>query len=388
MTDAETPDETEPESEPLDLHEPELEAADDLDLPDLEDLDADLDSEPTTDAQLHVHRQTRSHLMKVLSQRKWHPRHDLGQNFLIDINLIEFIVRSAELTRQDVVLEVGTGSGGMTAFLAEQAGRVVSIEIDFRMFELAGKATSRFDNVRLRNIDALHNKNRLADELLADVRAALAEIPNARLKLVANLPYCVATPVISNLIATDLPWEKMVVTVQYEMAERMAAQPGTEHYSGLAVWLQAQTDVRILKKLGPTVFWPRPKVDSAVVQVDRVPERQATIGDRAAFQDFVRTLFTQRRKSLRTVLAGMYKNRLDRPALDKILGDLGIEEGIRAERLPPATLARLAATIVPPATPTPARDPPTRPCTVSSPVPPSWRRSPQRRCSPRTCRSS
>jgi 16S rRNA (adenine1518-N6/adenine1519-N6)-dimethyltransferase len=349
MTDAETPDETEPESEPLDPHAPELGAADDLDLPDLEDLDADLESEPTTDAQLDVHRQTRSHLMKVLGQRKWHPRHDLGQNFLIDINLIEFIVRSAELTRQDVVLEVGTGSGGMTAFLAEQAGRVVSIEIDFRMFELAGKATSRFDNVRLRNIDALHNKNRLADELLADVRAALAEIPNARLKLVANLPYCVATPVISNLIATDLPWEKMVVTVQYEMAERMAAQPGTEHYSGLAVWLQAQTDVRILKKLGPTVFWPRPKVDSAVVQVDRVPERQATIGDRAAFQDFVRTLFTQRRKSLRTVLAGMYKNRLDRPALDKILGDLGIEEGIRAERLPPATLARLAATIVPPA---------------------------------------
>lgn len=286
-------------------------------------------------------RQTRSHLQQLLGQRGWHPRHDLGQNFLVDVNLVEFVVRSAELTERDVVLEVGTGSGGMTTFMAQQAGRVVSIEIDPRMAELAGKATAEFANVRIHNIDALHSKNRLADELLADVRAALAEIPGSQLKLVANLPYCVATPVISNLIATDLPWVKMVVTVQYEMGERMAALPGTEAYSGLAVWLQSQADVQILRKLGPTVFWPRPKVDSAVVQVDRNFERQAAIADRAAFQEFIRTLFTQRRKALRTVLAGMYKGRLDKAALDRILADLGFDESVRAETIPPDRLVRL-----------------------------------------------
>lgn len=299
-------------------------------------------SDDTTE---HAARQTRSHLQKLLGDRGWHPRHDLGQNFLVDVNLVEFVVRSAELTEQDVVLEVGPGSGGMTTFMAEQAGRVVSIEIDPRMAELASKATARFTNVRIRNIDALRNKNHLADELLSDVRAALAEIPEARLKLVANLPYCVATPVISNLIATDLPWTKMVVTVQYEMAERMAAAPGGDQYSGLAVWLQAQADVQILKKLGPTVFWPRPKVDSAVVQVDRNFTKQAGIADRAGFQEFIRTLFTQRRKALRTVLAGMYKGRIDKAGLDQILAGLGLEETIRAERLTPEILVRLASAI-------------------------------------------
>lgn len=299
-------------------------------------------SDDTTE---HAARQTRSHLQKLLGDRGWHPRHDLGQNFLVDVNLVEFVVRSAELTEQDVVLEVGPGSGGMTTFMAEQAGRVVSIEIDPRMAELASKATARFTNVRIRNIDALRNKNHLADELLSDVRAALAEIPEARLKLVANLPYCVATPVISNLIATDLPWTKMVVTVQYEMAERMAAAPGGDQYSGLAVWLQAQADVQILKKLGPTVFWPRPKVDSAVVQVDRNFTKQAGIADRAGFQEFIRTLFTQRRKALRTVLAGMYKGRIDKAGLDQVLAGLGLEETIRAERLTPEILVRLASAI-------------------------------------------
>lgn len=299
-------------------------------------------SDDTTE---HAARQTRSHLQKLLGDRGWHPRHDLGQNFLVDVNLVEFVVRSAELTEQDVVLEVGPGSGGMTTFLAEQAGRVVSIEIDPRMAELASQATARFTNVRIRNIDALRNKNHLADELLSDVRAALAEIPEARLKLVANLPYCVATPVISNLIATDLPWTKMVVTVQYEMAERMAAAPGGDQYSGLAVWLQAQADVQILKKLGPTVFWPRPKVDSAVVQVDRNFTKQAGITDRAGFQEFIRTLFTQRRKALRTVLAGMYKGRIDKAGLDQVLAGLGLEETIRAERLTPEILVLLASAI-------------------------------------------
>jgi 16S rRNA (adenine1518-N6/adenine1519-N6)-dimethyltransferase len=310
----------------------------------LEDDSRD-DNGPEGDTPEAAARQTRSHLQKLLGDRGWHPRHDLGQNFLVDVNLVEFVVRSAELSERDVVLEVGPGSGGMTTFMAERAGQVVSIEIDPRMAELAEQATARFNNVQIRNIDALRNKNNLADELLSDVRTALAEVPDSRLKLVANLPYCVATPVISNLIATDLPWERMVVTVQYEMAERMAAQPGSNDYSGLAVWLQAQADVQILKKLGPTVFWPRPKVDSAVVQVDRNHEKQAGIIDRVAFQEFVRTLFTQRRKALRTVLAGMYKGRLDKTALDAILATQGLDETIRAERLAPAVLVKLAAAI-------------------------------------------
>jgi 16S rRNA (adenine1518-N6/adenine1519-N6)-dimethyltransferase len=279
--------------------------------------------------------------MRLLQSQGLHPRGDLGQNFLIDLNIIEFIVREADLTTHDVVLEVGPGTGGMTTFLAREAGHVVSVEIDPHMHQLASAATADCSNVTLLNCDALANKNRLAPELLQAVEAQLAVDPARRLKLVANLPYSVATPVVSNFVATELPWSRMVITIQFELGLRMRARAGDDHYGALAVWLQSQARVRILKKLGPKVFWPRPEVNSAVVRIDPDPRRAAHLTDRAFFQDFIRRLFQQRRKRLRAVLSGMYRRELGKPAVDQLLSELELPETARAEDLDVATLVRL-----------------------------------------------
>ena len=127
------------------------------------------------------------------------------------------------------------------------------------MHELARRMVEPFENVTLLRTDALKTKNRFHPEVLAAVDDALRVDPDRRLKLVANLPYNIATPVVSNLVATELPWSRMVVTIQYELGQRMQAKPSTSHYGSLAVWLQSQCQVKLLRKVGPTVFWPRPE---------------------------------------------------------------------------------------------------------------------------------
>lgn len=287
-------------------------------------------------------RQTRSHLMELFAQQGFHPRHDLGQNFLIDLNLIEFVVREAEIDLDDVVLEIGAGTGSMTTHLAREAGAVVSVEIDPNMYALASEATASYRRVTLLNRDALKNKNTIAPEVLAAVAEKRAEFPEGNFKLVANLPYAVATPVVSNLVATDLPWERMVVTIQYELAERMVAGPGSDAYGALSVWLQAQCRVKIIRKLGPNVFWPRPKVDSAIVKIKPDAALREKIDDRHFFHEFVRGLFNQRRKVLRSTLASMYRDQLQKPEVDAILAEPGLVDKTRAEQLTPEEFVRLA----------------------------------------------
>lgn len=271
--------------------------------------------------------------MGLFKRHGFNPRHDLGQNFLIDINIIEAIVREAQLTPDDVVLEVGTGTGGMTTFMAQDAGHVVSVEYDSNMFQLAQDQAGRFENVTLLHMDALKNKNRLAPAVIQAIEDALAVHPKRRLKLVANLPYNVATPIISNLVATELPWMRIVATIQLELAERMAASPEVSNYGALSVWLQSQADVKVVRRMPPEVFWPRPKVDSAVVRLIPDLVKKSRINDRDFFHDFVRRLFTQRRKNLRTVVCGMYRKQLSKPQIDELLSVEAFPEGARGEEL-------------------------------------------------------
>lgn len=292
-------------------------------------------------------RQTRSHLIALFQRQGLHPRGDLGQNFLIDINLIELVVRDAELCPVDVVLEVGAGTGSLTSYLGAVAGHVVSVEYDPNMYAFASEATSHYENITLLNCDALKNKNHLAPAVLDALDAALAKVRAATgaepvVKLVANLPYHVGTPIISNLIATGLPWGRMVVTVQWELAVRMAAKPGTSDYSALSVWLQSQANLKTIRKLPPSVFWPRPNVDSAIVRIDPAPERTAKIVDREFLHTFLREIFTQRRKRLAGVLAGMHRDRCTRAEIDAMVQAAGIPLDARAEQLQVAQLVELA----------------------------------------------
>lgn len=278
-------------------------------------------------------RQTRSHLIALFQQEGLHPRGDLGQNFLIDLNLLESIVAEADLSVDDVVLEIGAGTGGLTTFLAAEAGAVVSVEYDPNMYRLAGEAVSRLPDVTLLNCDALKSKHQLNPLIITEIDRELAAEPGRRLKLVANLPYHVGTPIIANLLALDYPLDRMVVTIQYELAQRLCAKPHTSDYSALSVFLQAQCRIKIIHKLGPSVFWPRPDVDSAIVRIDPDPVLRSKIVDRHAMQIFLRDLFTQRRKLLRGVLAQNYKGRLTKPVIDAILAELQLPAEARAEEL-------------------------------------------------------
>jgi 16S rRNA (adenine1518-N6/adenine1519-N6)-dimethyltransferase len=309
-----------------------------------------------------VVRQTRTHIGELLARHGLRPRHDLGQNFLIDLNLLEFLIAQAELGPDDLVLEVGSGTGSLTACLAAQAGAVISVEVDLRMQQLTAEAVAGFANVTLIGSDVLKNKNHFSPAVLEAIERGLGrelapsppaplplgergeelQGPIGRLKLVANLPYGVATPVISNLLASEYPWERMVVTIQYELAQRMAAKQGTSNYGALSVWLQAQCRLEVLKHLPPDVFWPRPKVASAMIRIDPNPELRAKISDREFLHQFLREVFQQRRKLLRNVLISMYRRQLNRTQIDDALVPHGLKPDARAEQLSPAQLVNLA----------------------------------------------
>ena len=268
-----------------------------------------------------------------------------GQNFLIDLNLQRRIVERAELGPDDVVLEVGTGTGALTGLMAAQAGVVVTVEIDARLHQLASEELFGRTNVVMLRQDVLKNKNTLDPGVIAAVEEQLAGAPGRRLKLVANLPFNVATPVIANLLLSSIVPHAMTVTIQKELADRITASPGTKDYGALAVWMQSQCRVELVRTLPPSVFWPRPKVTSAVIHVEVDEVRRRGIGDLKFFHAFERALFLHRRKFLRGVLHSAWKDQLDKPAVDALMADLGLSPESRAEELDVPTILRLCEAV-------------------------------------------
>ena len=270
-----------------------------------------------------------------------------GQNFLVDLNLLRLLLRTAEVEPRDVVLEVGSGTGSLSVMLAQQAAAVVSVEIDPRLHQLAYEELIDFDNVTLLCQDALHGKNQLDEVLLSAVAQRLEERPDRRFEVVANLPYCVATPVIANLLQLERPPESMTVTIQLELAERLVARPKTSDYGAVSVWVQSQCDVELVRTLPPDAFWPRPKVTSAIVQIRLDPARRAQIADRAFFHQFARNLFLHRRKLLRGSLLSGFKGLLDKAAVDALLAAQKLPPECRAEELEPRAILALAEAAAP-----------------------------------------
>jgi 16S rRNA (adenine1518-N6/adenine1519-N6)-dimethyltransferase len=187
--------------------------------------------------------------------------------------------------------------------------------------------------VVLLHADILQGKNVLNPRVLEALAETRRRFACERLKLVANLPYAVATPVISNLLLSQLPIERMVVTVQWEIAERLTARPSSKAYGALAVLVQSLADVEIVRRLPPSVFWPRPQVDSAFVRILPNSLKRAAIGDVARFRVFLRDLYTHRRKNLRGALIGWPGGRRNKNDVDSKLAELGIIGTVRAEDL-------------------------------------------------------
>jgi 16S rRNA (adenine1518-N6/adenine1519-N6)-dimethyltransferase len=276
-------------------------------------------------------RQTLSYLRGLFEAHGLQAKSKLGQNFLIDLNLLDLIVRTAELDKSDAVLEVGTGTGSLTARLAEQAGAVVTVEIDTGLAPVARQVIGPRANVRFVFGDALASKNELNPDMIAAWDEATTG--HSRRKLVANLPYVIATPIISNLLIARGDIERMVVMVQWEIAERLRAAIGTKDYNALSVLVQSVADVEIVRKVLPTNFYPRPKVDSAIVKITPNAAKRAKVGDVPKFRAFLRDLYVHRRKNLRQALVGWPQGRKDKTEVDTKLAALGIDGTIRSEAL-------------------------------------------------------
>jgi 16S rRNA (adenine1518-N6/adenine1519-N6)-dimethyltransferase len=282
-------------------------------------------------------RQTVSYLQKLFKERGIQLKNKLGQNFLIDLNLIDLIERSAELTPDDLTVEIGSGTGSLTARLINAAGAVLSVEIDPSFHALASELFGHRERVILLHSDALKNKNQIHPRVLGALELLQQRTGCRLLKLVANLPYAVATPVIANFLISDLAFERMVVTIQWEVAERLSARPGIKDYGALSVLVQSIADVELIRLLRRTVFFPRPKVDSAIVRIwPRAAKRADVVrrlGTVQRWREFLRDLYTHRRKSLRGALSGLPSGRRDKTEVDRLLNELGIEGTVRAETL-------------------------------------------------------
>lgn len=290
-------------------------------------------------------RQTATYLRQRFREVGLEPASRHGQNFLIDMNLQQMLVDASQLGPNDVVLEVGTGTGALTALMAQVAAHVVTCEIDERLQIVASEELFEYDNVTMLKGDALKNKNNFAPMVIDTVQEKLAEGEGRQFKLVANLPYNVATPIISNLLSSPILPVSMTVTIQKELGERMMAVPSTKDYSALSIWMQAQCEIELVRVMGPKVFWPRPKVDSAIMHIRVDEEKRAKIPDLAFFHEFVRSMFFHRRKFLRSVLVAAMKKRLDKPQVDEVMDEMGFGPDTRAEQLDVETMQRLCEAI-------------------------------------------
>lgn len=239
-------------------------------------------------------------LKALLEARDLVPKKPLGQNFLIDKNILRHIAALAELGPGDLALEVGAGPGTLTQLLCESAGHVLSVEIDRGMHALSSERLAGFGNLTLVCADALQRKSELNREVTALMTRLRGEFP--ALKFVANLPYAIATPLMLNWMTTITGWERMVLTVQKEVADKMRAPASAPDYGGVSVLASLCAKVEIDRLLPNQVFWPQPAVQSAMIVLTPALHPDLEFSDLPALQQLVRSWFAYRRKTLAKAL--------------------------------------------------------------------------------------
>ncbi|SHI55328.1 16S rRNA (adenine(1518)-N(6)/adenine(1519)-N(6))-dimethyltransferase RsmA [Thermoclostridium caenicola] len=255
----------------------------------------------------------------------------LGQNFLTDANIIRKIVETAEVNENDFVLEIGPGIGALTARLAEKAGKVVAVEIDRHLMEPLAETLGGFGNVQVINADIMET----------DLTALTAGW-DGPLKVVSNLPYYITTPIIMNLLESDIPWELLVFMVQKEVVARMVAMPGTKDYSALSVAVRYYSEPRLAFHVSRNCFIPKPEVDSAVVKLKKRSQDLAEDVDREFLFRVVRASFGQRRKTLLNALGNQPWLDGGKERLREVLQEMGLSGDIRAEALSVEQFVHLA----------------------------------------------
>ena len=256
-----------------------------------------------------------------------------GQNFLIDDHVITKIINAAEITKDDLVLEIGPGIGTMTQYLAESARKVIAVEIDKNLIPILGETLAEYDNVTVINEDILKlDINRLVEE----------ENAGKPIKVVANLPYYITTPIIMGLFESHVPLQSITVIVQKEVADRMQVGPGSKDYGALSLAVQYYAKPYIAANVPPNCFIPRPGVGSAVIRLTRYEEPPVTVKDESLMFKVIRASFNQRRKTLQNGIANSPELPYSKAQVEKALEKMGLAANVRGESLTLAEFAKLS----------------------------------------------
>ncbi len=256
-----------------------------------------------------------------------------GQNFLIDSHVLNKIIAGAEVGPEDVVLEIGPGIGTMTQYLAEAAGKVIAVEVDKNLLPILEETLAPYDNVQVIHADVLSlDLNQLVQE----------EAGGKPIKVVANLPYYITTPIIMGLFERHVPLANMTVMVQKEVAARMKAGPGSKDYGALSLAVQYYAEPYIVANVPQNCFMPRPNVDSAVIRLKRFDKPPVEVEDEQLMFRLIRASFNQRRKTLVNGLNNAADLSFTKAQILEVLSSLGISETIRGEAL---TLEQFAAVV-------------------------------------------
>lgn len=271
--------------------------------------------------------------IEVLQKYGFKFQKKFGQNFLIDTHVLEKIVSAAEITEDDFVLEIGPGIGTLTQYLAHAAREVVAVEIDRNLIPILDDTLSEWDNVTV-----IHE-----DVLKLDLNA-LAKERNAGkpIKIVANLPYYITTPIIMGLFEKHVPIESITVMIQKEVAYRMEAGPGSKDYGALSLAVQFYSEPYLAANVPPNCFMPRPQVGSAVIRLTCLKEKRVTVKDEALLFALIRASFNQRRKTLLNGLKNDASLQYEKEVLEKAIADCGFSPSVRGEALLLEDFAKLA----------------------------------------------
>jgi len=262
--------------------------------------------------------------IEVLQKYDFTFQKKFGQNFLIDTHVLDKIISAAHITKEDMVLEIGPGIGTMTQYLAEAAGKVIAVEIDKNLIPILSDTLSEYQNVRIINEDVLKlDLRKLADE----------ENGGKAIKVVANLPYYITTPIIMGLFENHVPVESITVMVQKEVADRMQTGPGSKDYGALSLAVQYYAEPYIVANVPPNCFMPRPKVGSAVIRLTRHKEPPVEVKDEKLMFDIIRASFNQRRKTLANGLNNSDKITCSKEIITEAIEKLGKGPSVRGEAL-------------------------------------------------------
>lgn len=256
-----------------------------------------------------------------------------GQNFLIDTHVLEKIISAAGITKDDCVLEIGPGIGTMTQYLAENAGHVVAVEIDRNLIPILKETLADYDNVTVINEDILR----------VDIKALAEEYNGGKpIKVVANLPYYITTPIIMGLFESGVPIDNITVMVQKEVADRMKEGPGSKDYGALSLAVQYYAEPEIVANVPPNCFIPRPNVGSAVIRLTRHKEMPVEVKDPALMFKIIRASFNQRRKTLQNGLGNAPELSYTKEQIAAAIAEMGLTPTIRGEALSLAQFAQLS----------------------------------------------